>query len=58
MAIKIEIVCEKCGSKNVRRDSDSVWNVETQQWESVALYDSSNCEDCGAEDCLKEIALQ
>lgn len=53
---KIDIVCARCGSKEVRRDADAVWNVETQQWELCNVYDKpSTCEQCGGETSLKEV---
>jgi hypothetical protein len=55
---RIKIVCSHCGSDDVRRDADAVWNVDTQEWELNALYDKGAvCEQCGGETSLKEVQI-
>ena len=39
-------VCNYCGSDEVYRDACVAWNVETQQWELVTVYDNVDCEQC------------
>lgn len=55
---KIKIVCSRCGSDDVRRDADAAWNVETQAWEIVTVYDNATCEYCGGETILTEIEIK
>jgi len=52
-ATKIEIYCEECGSVNITRDACASWDVLTQQWEFVDVYDYMSCADCGSE-CIEE----
>ena len=54
----MKMVCAKCGSEDVRRDADAVWNVELQQWELCAVYDNATCEDCGGETRLVEVDIE
>ena len=54
---KVIMVCAKCGSTDVRRDADSAWNTEKQEWELVVAYDNSTCEVCGEECDLEEIKI-
>lgn len=46
---RIDIHCGACGSRDVHRDADAAWNVKTQEWELVAVYDNATCEQCGGE---------
>lgn len=56
--MKVKMVCEYCGSENVRADAYCEWNVDTQEWEVVATFDKGSvCEDCGEEDCIEEIEI-
>jgi hypothetical protein len=50
----IEIVCERCKGRDVRRDAYAAWNVVSQEWELHAVYDQGYCEDCGGEARLEE----
>jgi hypothetical protein len=54
---KYDYYCATCGSRNVRRNADVVWNIGSQCWEIVAIYDSADCEDCGGETSLKEVPV-
>lgn len=42
-------VCSTCGSEDVRANADTGWNIDTQEWEIVAIFDSTTCEVCGGE---------
>lgn len=55
---KIKMVCSHCGSTDVRKDADAIWNVEKQEWELVAVYDNTTCEDCGGECSLLEVEVE
>lgn len=58
---KIKIVCEVCGSENVKRDAQATWCEETQQWVLCNVLDNANCEsdECdGAEVELKEVKIK
>ncbi len=52
---KICIVCETCGSFDIRRDAWAAYNEDTQQWELDATYDDAFCIDCDAACDLLEI---
>lgn len=55
--MKIQMVCKKCGSTDVRRDADALWSVERQQWELVGLYDAAFCESCQDTTNLTEVEI-
>ena len=44
--MKIEKVCETCGSEEVFIDAYADWDVDTQSWELCATYDESWCAVC------------
>lgn len=46
---KIKKCCKYCGSENVSIDAAARWNVDTQAWELAALFDNSDCDDCGGQ---------
>jgi len=41
--------CRHCGSTAISRDACVQWDVPSQSWDLVATYDSTSCENCGAE---------
>ena len=47
--MKIEKVCEKCGSDDVFIDALAEWDVDTQSWELGTAFDNSWCRDCDDE---------
>jgi hypothetical protein len=48
--MKIEKVCETCGSVEVWVDALAEWDVDTQSWELGTTFgDNSWCRDCDAE---------
>jgi hypothetical protein len=51
MKKKIQMVCKRCGSTEVRRNADAVWNVKNQRWELCVVFDSATCEQCET-DCI------
>lgn len=52
----IKYVCFKCGSDDIRRNADVIWNWEAQEWEIAAIFDKPiTCERCGEETTLTEV---
>jgi hypothetical protein len=51
---KVRVKCGTCGSEDVRCNADAAWNVETQTWELVAVFDYTTCEVCERETSLIE----
>jgi hypothetical protein len=51
MAKKIRLVCERCGSDDVRADAYASWDVEKQDWVLCAAFDNKVCE---SEECQGE----
>ena len=49
--------CAVCGSRDVRRDADVAWCVETQTWELAGVYDAATCDECGSPAKLKEVEV-
>lgn len=41
--------CRHCGSADICRDANAVWDEVTQAWSLLATYDSQTCERCGAD---------
>lgn len=54
---KIRIVCEHCGSENVRRDAWACWDVETQDWVLEHVMDDGYCGECDGKSSLKEVPV-
>ena len=50
-----KMICAACGSEDVRRDADAVWNKKTQEWELCAVYDQATCEHCEGQARLVEV---
>ena len=51
---KLVMYCKTCGSTNVRRDADVVWNVSAQCWELAGIQDNATCDDCDGETTIVE----
>ncbi|MFD2427644.1 hypothetical protein ACFSUK_04445 [Sphingobium scionense] len=41
--------CRHCGSADICRDANAIWDEIAQQWSLLATYDSQTCERCGAD---------
>ena len=41
--------CETCGGENVKANAYAEWNPELQTWELVAIFDNTDCHDCGGQ---------
>lgn len=54
-------ICPECGDNDVVRDSDTKWNLNTQQWDKLqVVYGNVTCNGCGAKmhkDDLVEVDL-
>ena len=55
--MKIDIICRKCGSRDVRRDAWAAWNVEKQDWELAEVFDAGFCATCDQEQSLDEVEI-
>lgn len=57
----IRKVCVDCGSGDVCKDADVIWNEHTQAWELDPDCDIEGnppyCRDCGEETELKDVKL-
>ncbi|WP_240502341.1 hypothetical protein [Sphingomonas panacis] len=42
-------LCRTCGSDNLARDAAARWDIIIQDWTITGLFDSTTCDDCGAE---------
>lgn len=51
---KLVMCCKACGSTNVRRDADVMWNVSAQCWELAGIQDNATCNDCGGQTTIIE----
>jgi len=52
--MKVENVCNRCGSNNVSRDAWADWDVKSQQWVLRTAFDYAHCHDCDGETRLIE----
>jgi hypothetical protein len=41
--------CRHCGSADICRDANAIWDEIAQAWSLLATYDSQTCERCGAD---------
>jgi hypothetical protein len=44
--MKVEYVCDICGSDQVSRDAWADWDTATQQWTLGAVFDYAHCHRC------------
>ncbi len=47
--LPLQPLCRKCGSENLARDAAARWDIAIQDWMITGLFDSTSCDDCGAE---------
>lgn len=52
---RIHMVCEKCGSTDVRADAFAGWDKDAAQWVLHSTYDQKYCETCDCSTSLLEI---
>lgn len=53
---KVKPVCTRCGSDDVRRDAYAIWSIPNQEWELLATFDNTDCEQCGGECSLIDVS--
>ncbi len=41
--------CRHCGSADICRDANAIWDETAQAWSLLSTYDSQTCERCGAD---------
>lgn len=59
MSKRIKIVCNRCGSDDVRRDAWAEWDVASQAWVLGTVFDAGYCEgECEGEASLKEVEIK
>jgi len=46
---RLIMVCETCGSEDVRLDAWAAWDTENQRWELAQTFDYAHCENCEGE---------
>lgn len=47
--LPVQPLCRNCGSENIARDAAARWDIAAQDWTITGLFDSTSCDDCGAE---------
>lgn len=54
---RIVFRCRECGSESVEADARVRWDKDTQAWAIPAVYESTYCPECDAEDtgCWEEV---
>ena len=54
--LPIAIVCAECGSDDILLNASVRWDVKTQEYEVVNVYDRGHyCADCGSDSYTKEV---
>lgn len=53
----LRIICDHCGTEDVKRDAWAAWNFDSQEWKLHSTYDNAYCERCGDEACLTEARI-
>ena len=53
----VKMICETCGSDDVRVDAWAEWGVEAQKWVLAETYEYSHCNVCEGECNIVEKAL-
>lgn len=56
--MKVDYVCDGCGSHEVSRDAGAEWDVETQNWVLAAVYDHAYCHECRKSTWLEEVSVR
>ena len=46
---RIVMVCNTCGSEDVRLDAWAGWDTDGQRWELAQTFDYAHCENCEGE---------
>jgi len=46
---KIVFKCKNCGSPDIRRNCDALWDIEKQEWVICDWFDTYDCFGCGGE---------
>ena len=54
---RIKMVCERCGSDNVRVDAWACWDVEKQDWVLEETFPDEFCGECDGETTIEELPL-
>ena len=55
--MKVEYVCEVCGTDDVSRDAWADWDVRAQQWVLRVAFDYAHCHMCDSKTRLVERVL-
>ena len=51
---RIVMVCNFCGSEDVRLDAWAAWHADAQRWELDETCQAAWCNDCGGECSVAE----
>ena len=55
MSARVTMICRDCGSTDVKADAYASWNVTTQAWEIIDLFDKgAYCGGCDGDTRLEE----
>ena len=49
------LICNRCGSDNVRADAYAAWDSAQGDWVLHSIYDARSCEDCEGPTTLLEV---
>lgn len=55
--MKTKMVCSKCGSEKVMRDSWASWDYGKQEWALYNVFDDAWCDTCEEECSIEEVEV-
>jgi hypothetical protein len=58
MSHPVKIICKYCSSENVVRDAWAAWDVQTQSWCLMSVFDFVMCQACERENVAIEIEIE
>lgn len=58
MTQRTKPVCSTCGSDDVCRDANAMWDEDAQQWALGGTYDSTTCNTCEEERDLTWVQIE
>ena len=56
--MRVNYVCNRCGSSDVCRDAWAGWDTENQEWVLDNVFDYAYCGQCESETTLVEAELK
>lgn len=49
MTTRTKMICQRCGSEDVRHDAWAEWDFDHQEWTLAETFDYAHCNNCDGE---------